>query len=77
MGSFQEAYTGDRTETPFQAQVPIPPQEGHGGVQEAKWGALLGGSGGSGGVWTELGRDSGKGEWRVGRGRMDRRPLSN
>ena len=70
--SFLGAFTGDRTETPFQAQIPIPPHIGHRGVQEAKWGALLGDNGGSGVVSREMERDSREAEWRVWDGRMDR-----
>lgn len=42
------AFTGDRTEGPFQVQIPISPQVEHSRVQETKWGALLGVKGGSG-----------------------------
>lgn len=50
---------------------------GHGRAQEAKWGALPGGSGGSGVVSREMGRVSGKAEWRVWVERWMERPLSS
>lgn len=63
--------------TPFQAQIPIALHTRHGRVQEAKWGALPEGNGGSGVVSREMGRVFGKPEWRAWVERWMERPLSS